>query len=209
MSMNGLYAIADCAVIEQQALYGNVLLAIEGGATAIQYRAKNISMERQSRDAATLATLCKQQKVIFIVNDDPQLAKQVGADGVHIGRDDMTIAKTRSIVGNTMIIGYSCYNDVRRAKMAENAGADYVAFGSFFPSAIKPNAVQAPLALLTEATSAVSLPLVAIGGISASNGGQLIDAGADALAVISGVFKAEDVRSATRQIASLFSPRQT
>lgn len=205
MSIHGVYAIADCSVIEQEVLYDTVLLAIKGGATAIQYRAKNISMERQARDAATLATLCRQHKVLFIVNDEPQLAKQVGADGVHIGRDDTSIAKTRSIVGDTMIIGYSCYNDVRRAQKAENAGADYVAFGSFFPSEIKPDAVSAPLALLTEAKSSVALPLVAIGGINASNGGQLIDAGADALAVISEVFKAKDVKSATQQLASLFN----
>ena len=87
MSIHGLYAIADCAVIEQKSLYDTVLLAIDGGATAIQYRAKNISMQRQVQDAAMLASLCRQHGVLCIVNDEPLLAKQVGADGVHIGRD--------------------------------------------------------------------------------------------------------------------------
>jgi thiamine-phosphate pyrophosphorylase len=205
MSIQGLYAIADCAVIDKEMMVDRVLHAITGGARVIQYRAKNISKVRQAEDAKTLAALCKQHNVLFIVNDNPQLARQVNADGVHIGQDDTSISNTRAIVGDEMIIGYSCYNDLHRAQSAENEGADYVAFGSFFPSKIKPDAVRAPLTLLSEARSSISLPLVAIGGINATNGRQLIEAGANALAVISEIFAAEDVTSAARQFSSLFN----
>lgn len=205
MPINGLYAIADRSIIEQPDLYKQASEAIDGGATVIQYRAKNISMAQQTQDAVLLVTLCRQRNVLFIVNDEPHLAKQVGANGVHIGEEDISITETRSIVGDSMIIGCSCYNDIRRAHNAEYAGADYVAFGSFFPSTTKPDAVHAPVSLLTEAKSSIKVPLVAIGGINAANGKQLVSAGADVLAVASEIFRAKNVKLAAHQLASLFN----
>jgi len=205
MPIHGLYAIIDRSIIEQQDLHKQASDAIDGGATALQYRAKNISMAQQTKDAKLLAALCGQHNIIFIVNDEPRLAKQVGASGVHIGEEDISIKETRAIVGDSMIIGCSCYNDIRRARSAEQNGADYVAFGSFFPSKTKPDAVHAPVSLLTDAKSSIRVPLVAIGGINAINGKQLIAAGADALAVISVLFKTNDVKLAAHHLASLFN----
>jgi thiamine-phosphate pyrophosphorylase len=146
---------------------------------------------------------------VYIVNDDPQLARAVGADGVHIGRDDASITAARELLGPERIVGVSCYGDLAAARDAVAQGADYVAFGSFFASSTKPHAPRADPALLREAR-ALGVPLVAIGGIDADNVRSLIDAGADAVAVISDVFdhaQPEDVRNAAQAIARQFHAR--
>lgn len=201
----GLYAIAD-AVCDERA----VSEAIAGGAVVVQYRAKSKpSDERRRQQALVLRRVCHRHAVPFIVNDDPELARTVGADGVHLGRSDAPYAVAREVLGPTAIIGVSCYDDLDRAREAATAGADYVAFGSFYPSASKPDAVRAEPALLGRARRRLSIPLVAIGGITPDNGGRLIGAGADLLAVISGVFgscdrREADPRAAARRYAGLF-----
>jgi len=142
--------------------------------------------------------------VPLIVNDSIELAIAVGADGVHLGRDDPDPRAARA-QGRALIIGVSCYNEPHRARMAADAGADYVAIGSVFPSATKPGAVHAALALLGEAKEISRLPVVAIGGITATNARDAIDAGADMVAVIGAIFGAPDVRSAACAIARLFN----
>ncbi len=170
----------------------------------VQYRDKTDARERRGREARELARLCHGHGAIFIVNDDCELAAHSGADGVHLGRDDATLPAARSRLGPEALVGISCYDSLDRALAAQEAGADYVAFGSFFLSATKPAAVRASLALLEQARRALSLPIVAIGGITPDNGGSLVAAGAHALAIVSGVFGQPDPEAAARQYAALF-----
>jgi len=203
----GLYAIADTAQIADDRLLGAVGEAIAGGAKIVQYRDKRHNAETRVAQARELATQCHKSGATFIVNDDPDLAAASGADGVHLGRDDATVANARSRLGQKATIGVSCYNDLARASDAVAAGADYVAFGSFFASRTKPNAVHAEIDLLRRARSNISVPIVAIGGISPENGASLIAAGADALAVIDGLFGQSDIHAAATRYATLFLPR--
>ncbi|MCE5231750.1 MAG: thiamine phosphate synthase [Mizugakiibacter sp.] len=178
--------------------------ALDGGATLLQYRDKTADAPRRLREAQALAQLCADRGVPLIVNDDIELAAAVGAAGVHLGEHDDDIAAARARLGADAIVGVSCYDSARRARQLAAAGADYLAFGAFFPSSTKPAARRAAPALLREAR-ALGLPLVAIGGITPDNGGTLVEAGADYLAVIAAVFGAADVRAAARRFADLFA----
>ena len=198
----GLYAIADTELLLPDRLVPAVQAAIEGGAALIQYRDKPSLLPRTAIEH--VCTLCHARGALFIVNDDIDLARAVNADGVHVGRDDASIAGARERLGRDAIIGVSCYDDLARARIAEGAGCDYVAFGSFYPSGTKPHAVRPPLSLLTEAREQLHVPIVAIGGITPENGARLIHAGADALAVIAGLFQAPDIVSQARRYAALF-----
>lgn len=200
----GLYAIADTHYLDDAQILQAVASAIEGGARIIQYRDKKNDAIKRAQQASDIARLCQKQNVLFIVNDDVELAQSAHADGVHLGRDDVPVATARKQLGTTALIGVSCYNELTRALQAQNEGADYVAFGRFFPSATKPHAVLASPDLLRTAKQKIRLPLVAIGGITPENGAALISAGADALAVIEGVFGQKDMRAAARRYAQLF-----
>jgi thiamine-phosphate pyrophosphorylase len=202
----GLYAITDTTLLADRVLVGRVEQAIRGGATLIQYRDKQLSPPERQRQAAALAELCNSRGVPLIINDDVTLAASVGAAGVHLGEHDTGLQAARRALGSDAVIGVSCYNRVDLARQAAASGADYVAFGRFFPSSTKPAAVQATPALLTAARQAVDLPIVAIGGITPENGVQLLSAGADLLAVIHGVFGQPDVEAAARRYAALFGP---
>lgn len=201
----GLYAIADTQYLDDTRLLPAVAQAIAGGARLIQYRDKKHVAADRARQATKLATFCRQHDVLFIINDDVDLAQQVHAHGVHLGQKDISLAQARAQLGQQAIIGVSCYNELARAIQAQNAGADYVAFGSFFPSRTKPQAVRAGLELLCEAKQNLRIPVVAIGGITPENGAHLLAAGADALAVIEGVFGQTDVRAAARRYTQLFT----
>lgn len=200
----GLYAITDSALIPGERLVPAVAAAIQGGAVMVQYRDKGEDRARRLWEAQDLANLCRPLGVPLIINDDVELARAVAADGVHLGRDDADILSARDALGPDAIIGLSCYNQLERALAAEQAGADYVAFGSFFPSPTKPQALKAEAELLHAAKARIGLPVVAIGGITADNGAQLVAAGADLLAVISELFGAEDIRAAAEKISRLF-----
>lgn len=185
---SGLYAITrDDARSRTDDLAAGVRGAIRGGVAVVQYRAKGSNRDTVA-DASALLSTCHAAGVPLIVNDDIELALAVGADGVHLGRDDMSLAEARQRLGAAAIIGVSCYDDADRAAAAEAGGADYVAFGRFFPSASKPLAPCARLETLREARRRLGLPIVAIGGITPENGRVLLQAGADLLAVIEGVF---------------------
>jgi thiamine-phosphate pyrophosphorylase len=200
----GLYAITDPDLIAADRLVPTTTLAVKGGARVIQYRNKSADADQRQQEAASLATVCRRYSVLFIVNDDVELAAAVAADGVHLGRDDPQIAMARRRLGPRAIIGVSCYNQLARARAAAAGGADYLAFGRFYPSRTKPAAVAADLDVLRVAHTAFSQPLVAIGGITPENGKQLIEAGADMLAVIHGVFGQKDPEAAARRYAELF-----
>ena len=199
----GLYALTP-DLADTSELIERAAAAIDGGASAIQYRNKAAPPLLRREQALALRELCTSRRATFIVNDDVGLAYATDADGVHLGRDDAKIAAARTRLGKTAIIGASCYDSLERAQAAVAAGADYIAFGSFFPSAVKPDAVRAKAALLTAAKARWNVAVVAIGGINAANARPLIDAGADALAVISAVFDAHDIAAAARSIAALY-----
>jgi thiamine-phosphate pyrophosphorylase len=200
----GLYAITDSKLLSPEQLVEAVALAIQGGAQMIQYRHKGADAQQRQWEASDLNNMCRALGIPLIINDDIKLAARVMAAGVHLGRDDADIAAARAALGPRAIIGVSCYNNLETAIAAEQAGADYVAFGSFFPSRVKPDAAKAELALLREAKQRLSVPVVAIGGITADNGGQLVEAGADMLAVITALFGRADIRAAAEKFSQLF-----
>ncbi len=178
-------------------------LAVLESAALLQYRNKSAQSGLKLEQASALQELCRAHAVPLIVNDDADIANAIGADGVHLGEHDDALQKVRAKLRPDAIIGVSCYDDPRRAAAAAASGADYLAFGAIFDSPTKPNARRAPLALLQQARR-FGLPLVAIGGITPANGRAAIDAGADLIAVISGVFDAPDPNSAARAYAALF-----
>jgi thiamine-phosphate pyrophosphorylase len=207
--MRGLYVITDSRRAAADDLLTRVRQAIAGGAAIVQYRDKTTDQQRRRVEARALAGLCRSQGVAFIINDDVELAAEVAADGVHLGQADTPLAAARQRLGSGAIIGVSCHNDLPLAKRAAQEGASYLAFGRFFPSASKPEAPAADIDILRRARQALDLPVVAIGGITPDNGAALVAAGADALAVIHGVFSRPDVAAAAREYASLFARAAT
>lgn len=205
--VRGLYAIADTALLGPERLLEAVAAALRGGARVIQYRHKGEAGPVQHEQAATLRAACEAAGALFLVNDHVELAAGAGAHGVHLGRGDMDPARARRRLGPSALIGVSCYNELSRARAAVAAGADYVAFGSFYASPVKPGAVRAGPGLLRRARRCLPVPVVAIGGIRADNAAPLIAAGADAVAVISAVFTAADVEAAARRLSLLFESR--
>ena len=195
MKLRGLYAITP-----EPLVLDKVRAALEGGVALLQYRRKQRADPAEARQ---LAALARRYRVPFIVNDDLELALALDADGLHLGRDDGDLAAARSALPGKLL-GASCYDRVELAQRAVAAGANYVAFGSVFPSATKPAAVRAPLSLLA-AGSELGVPVCAIGGISLDNAPQAIAAGAALLAVISDLFDAPDIRARARQYGRLFA----
>lgn len=208
MTLAGLYAITPDAG-DSRALVERVRAAMQAtaprGWAALQYRNKRAGAAQREIEAHALAALCREYGVPLIVNDDVDLALAVGADGVHLGRGDGDLAAARARIGGRLL-GASCYDSLDVARRAIAAGADYVAFGSVFPSPTKPDAVRAPLSLFGQAR-ALGVPLAAIGGITLENATDVIRAGADCIAVISALFEAPDVRERARAFTDLFSTR--
>ncbi len=202
--LHGVYAITDPALMGDDIL-SPVKQAIAGGIRLLQYRNKNALPQTQLIEAVALAALCRAHNVNFIINDNPQLAAEVGAKGVHLGQSDSNITHARQILGADKIIGITCHASLDQAQAAEQAGADYVAFGRFFPSQTKPDAPPAEINILQQAREYLSIPIVAIGGITPENGDQLIEAGADMLAVIHGIFGVTEIEQATQRYVKLFA----
>ena len=200
--LRGLYAVtpetSDTAWLTER-----VAECLEGGAALIQYRAKHAAPDLALEQARRLVRLCRAHGVALIVNDSVELALAAGADGVHLGRDDLDVSRARAALP-AALIGVSCYDEPGRALALARAGADYVAIGSVFASPTKPFARRASLDKLAAAKSVSGLPVAAIGGITLENATLAIAAGADMVAVISAVFAASDVRAAARSFARLF-----
>lgn len=201
--ISGLYAVTpdepDTAL-----LLHKVRLALAGGARWLQYRNKFADRALRHEQAAALKSLVQAHAARLIINDDFALAREIDADGVHLGCEDGSISVARDVLGPGKIIGASCYNRPPLAFEAVAQGADYVAFGAFFPSGIKPAAARAEIELLRTVRAVLPVPVVAIGGITIDNATSLLAAGADALAVISAVFAVPDVGQAARQFSNLF-----
>ncbi|MBL8383772.1 MAG: thiamine phosphate synthase [Burkholderiales bacterium] len=201
--MAGLYAITPDWTDTARLLIA-ARAALGGGARVLQYRNKRASPTLRLEQALALSAVCRAHDVPFIVNDDVELALEVDADGVHLGRSDEAIATARRRIGRRRLLGASCYNEPPLATAALAAGADHVAFGSVFPSSTKPGAVRAALALFASGAQ-LGVPVVAIGGITVENAGTVVAAGASAVAVISDLFEAADVARRAGDYAALFS----
>ncbi|MGD8379563.1 MAG: thiamine phosphate synthase [Gammaproteobacteria bacterium] len=195
--LHGLYVITNRRSAAEP---WRVEQALRGGARIVQYRDKTDDPQRRLHEACRLRAMCRAAGTLFIVNDDVDLAAASGADGVHLGSSDTDLASARRALGADAIIGISCYNELERAERAATEGADYVAFGSFFPSPTKPGAVRATPELLEQARLVLDIPVAAIGGIDAGNAASLVAAGADMLAVISAVFEREDIQASARRL---------
>ena len=193
MRLRGLYAVTPDA----PDMADKVRRALEGGIAMLQYRRKRRDLD----EARAIAALARSYKVPLIVNDDVELALEIGAEGAHLGRDDGDLGAARRRLGGR-ILGASCYNDPERARRAVAAGADYIAFGAVFASPTKPQALRAPLALFA---MELGVPLCAIGGITLQNAPQAIEAGADLLAVVSDLFDAADIAARAAQYRRLFA----
>ena len=208
-ALTGLYAITD------PDLLGDDLLckteeAIHAGINILQYRNKQASHAQQKKEALALLTLCRNNNVVFIVNDNVKLALEVDADGVHIGQQDSDISSARKQLGINKIIGVTCNNKIENAIHAQQQGADYVAFGRFFPSATKPSAPGADLSLLTNIRNEIKIPIVAIGGITHENAMQILAYDIDMIAVIAAIFAEPNIAEATRRFVDIIqshSPR--
>jgi thiamine-phosphate pyrophosphorylase len=205
MPPRGLYLITPDQA-DTHRLLQQVEAALASGIALLQYRNKAAGTALRAEQAAALRAACALHATPFIVNDDVELAQRVQADGVHLGEHDADPQLARRRLGAGAIVGVSCYDDLGRAERGAAAGADYLAFGAFHPSATKPGARRAAPALLQQAAR-FGLPRVAIGGITADNARPLLEAGADLLAVISDVFDAPDVAAAVRRYAPLFQDR--
>ena len=209
MTLAGLYAITpdDYLLPRLSAL---VQMALDGGATLVQYRNKTAPPPLRRAQAAELLRICRSAGARLIVNDDVWLAIEIGADGAHLGRDDApgdSLRAARAALGVHRILGVSCYDEMDRAEAAAAAGADYLAFGSVFASRTKPSAVRAPLSLIGEARQRFGLPVAAIGGITLDNAPDVLAAGADLLAVSSDLFDTMDIRARAAAYGDLFNSR--
>lgn len=201
--LHGLYAITpECA--DRQQLLAQVGAALQGGCRVVQFRDKTSAMPERVARARALRELTARFAALLLINDDLALAHLVGADGVHLGQDDGSLASARAILGPDKILGASCYADLACAKRAEAAGADYVAFGAAYPSPTKPEAPLATVDLFFRAKNELTVPICAIGGITLDNAQPLIAAGTALLAVITDLFSAPDIAARATAYQSLF-----
>lgn len=205
-ALRGLYAITPDDFMLPR-LVALVKSATDGGVRVVQYRNKSVSRDLRNIQARALLSVCRVAGARFIVNDDVELALAIGADGVHVGKDDLpghSLAATREALGPDRLLGVSCYNELARAEAAAHAGVDYLAVGSVFASGTKPLAARASLDLVREVRQRFGLPVCAIGGITLDNAPKAIEAGADMLAVISSLFDAMNIADQARRFQSLF-----
>jgi thiamine-phosphate pyrophosphorylase len=204
--LSGLYAVTpDDRLLPR--LSALVEAALAGGTRLVQYRNKLAPAPLRRAQAAELLRICRAYGAKLIVNDDLWLAIEIGADGAHVGRDDVPghdLQTAREALGAKRLLGVSCYNDLERVTAAAKVGADYVGIGSMFPSATKPAAEAATPELLAEARHRFAGPVAAIGGITIRNASQVIAAGADMVAVVSDLFNAMDIRRRASEFQKLF-----
>jgi len=204
--LKGLYVITDRPMCLERSMSVDKIaaLAIAGGASIIQYRNKQSPPAVRRYEANLLAELCSKMGAILLINDDVDIAIEVDAHGVHLGQEDMSLEEARLRLGEHKIIGITCHNDLELARQAEKGGADYVAIGRFFPSASKPSAPPATIETLRQASSELSIPVCAIGGITHDNAPELIKNGAQMIAVCNAVFGAWKITQAAKDFSKLF-----
>ncbi|MDD7806091.1 MAG: thiamine phosphate synthase [Endozoicomonas sp. (ex Botrylloides leachii)] len=204
-NFKGLYGITDSRLqSDDQTMMKTVELALLGGMKVLQYRDKSHDKNKRIRQAEVLKVLCHSHQALLIINDDIELAAEVEADGVHLGQQDASITHARRRLGEYAILGISAENSLQQAHIAIDQGADYIAFGRFFPSQTKPDAKPATLSVLSAAQEAFNQPIVAIGGITVDNAPDVIAAGADMVAVVNNLFAAPDIQLRARQFSQMF-----
>ena len=197
-----LYAVTDRAWIGTQTLYQQVEAALKGGATCVQLREKELDEAAFLQEAKELCALCRRYGVPFIVNDNVDVAQACGADGVHMGQEDMKAGEVRRRVGEDMILGVSVHT-VEEARRAVRDGADYLGLGAVFPTSTKTDVDQMPNETLRAICGAVEVPIVAIGGINRDNLPKLASSGVDGVALVSAIFSAEDIEGTCRELRAL------
>ncbi len=201
--LSGLYAITP-GDVSPSALLAGVAAAVGGGARIVQYRDKGADAARRGDLARALLALCRQMGARLLINDDLDLAREIDADGVHLGASDGDLRAARDALGRRRLLGASCYASFEQARVAAAAGVDYLAFGAVYPSTTKPHAVHAPLSLFSRCRRELQVPACAIGGVTVDNAPILLAAGADLLAVISDLFSATDIAARAAAYQSLF-----
>ncbi|MBO4746773.1 MAG: thiamine phosphate synthase [Clostridiales bacterium] len=194
-----LYAVTDRRWTGELNLFQQVELAIAGGATFIQLREKNLSESAFEKEAIAIQDLCRAHGIPFVVNDNVEIAKRMGADGVHVGQSDMEAGNVRALLGPDAILGVSAQT-VEQAKLAEARGADYLGVGAVFPTGSKDDAIEVPFETLKAICEAVSIPVVAIGGISEENVSELKGSGICGIAVISAIFGKKNIKKSTEEL---------
>lgn len=205
-SLTGLYGITDTELMpDTETLLRRVESSLKGGARVIQYRDKSSDLQKRVQQASALNTLCQTYKVPLLINDDAGLAAGIGAAGVHLGQSDGAVAEAREMLGEDAIIGVTCHDSIALATEASLEGADYIAFGAFFPSKTKPDATPAPITLIQQAKASIQLPIVAIGGISVDNAEQIVTAGADMVAVIHALYAQNDIQATAKRFHQQFT----
>ena len=197
-----LYAVTDRSWLGEHTLTWQVERALEGGATMVQLREKHLPREEVRRQALELKALCARFRAPLIINDDVELALEVGADGVHLGQEDLEAGQARRLLGREMILGVSAHS-VQQALAAQAAGADYLGVGAMFPTGTKTDASPLPIPVLRDICAAVDIPAVAIGGIGPDNLPLLKGSGAAGAAVVSALFAQPDIARAARTLSAL------
>ena len=197
-----LYAVTDRSWTGEQTIFQQVEETLKGGTTFLQLREKNLSDEEFKSEAEKIKKICAEHKVPFVINDNVELAKEIDADGVHVGQDDMNASNVRQIIGNDKILGVSVQT-VEQAILAEKQGADYLGVGAVFSTSTKSDAVEVPYDTLKAICTSVKIPVVAIGGINKSNVNQLAKSGICGIAVISAIFAEKNILEATKELKNI------
>jgi thiamine-phosphate pyrophosphorylase len=206
--ISGLYAITP-DLSNTGELLKKTQQVLAGGAQLVQYRNKSADDALRREQAGLLLQLCREYRVPLIINDHIELAVALDADGVHLGRDDMSISDARKQLGQNKIVGASCYNHLELALRAQALGSDYAAFGAFFPSTTKTDTVPVPASLIGQAKQKITIPLVGIGGIRLTNAATVIQSGCDAIAVCNDLFATENSAAQAEQYARLFTAHRS
>lgn len=205
-NLKGLYVITDKKLISRDRFVETVEKSIKGGARIVQLREKDTPEDEIIELGSELLKVTKKYNVPLIINDSPELAREIGADGVHLGGDDASISNAREILGDDSIVGVTCYNEIARGLKAVEYGADYVAFGTPYYTPTKPEREPTSIEILREAVGLINnIPVFAIGGITKENAGPILETGVDGIAVITNIFGSPDPESATRELAALLS----
>lgn len=201
---SAVYAITDSLLLPGETLFSSVEAALNGDCRWIQYRDKSQDHNKRCYESTRLLEICNRHQASLIINDDPILAKKIGAQGVHLGQGDGDAKEARALLGTQAIIGVTCHNSLDLAQKAIDDGANYIAFGRFFSSNTKPDAQMASIDLLIAAKQQFpDTKIVAIGGITPENARMILDAGADKIAVCHALFSAPDIELQTRKFIEL------
>ena len=205
-ALSGLYAVTDKKLIPREAFEDAVEKALRGGAGLIQLREKDTPPEEIIELGKSLLQITKSYGAPLIINDSPEIAREIGADGVHLGEGDCSIEHARRVLGDHAIVGVSCYGSIERGIDAETRGADYVAFGTPYNTPTKPGRVPTPLEVLRETAEKIkSIPIFSIGGITAENTSVIMDTGVDGIAAITSIFGSDDPEQVARELVSIIN----